>query len=266
MGLTGNFTHNMSIFNKDYGLQVSQGLVSGTTAFSKFGRNGAVSTTSVPICMAGVYSTPTAATALELLSSSASDTSAGSGAREVTVIGLDSNWAEVTQTVVTNGTTPVALATNLIRLYRAYVSSSGTYGTQSAGSHVGTITIRSVSGATTWATIDVVNSFPQGQTLIGAYTVPAGYTLYLNEWSISVDSTKPATVEFFTRANADDVTSPYSGTIRVRKTWENIANIIQESESVFMKLDAKTDCGFIGFVSATTASVSVNFSGYLIAN
>jgi len=107
----------------------------------KFGAAN-LTTTIAPITYSGVYQTPMTAQSLEFVSSNANDISTGSGAREITVIGLDSSWNEVSQTVITDGTTPVALNTDLIRLYRWYVSQSGTYATQSMGSHAGILTIR----------------------------------------------------------------------------------------------------------------------------
>lgn len=256
--------HALVTLAEPYGLQVAKGLVSGVTGFSKFGRNGAVGTTTVPVAAGGIYKTPTTATALEIVSSSANDTAAGSGAQSVTVVGLDTNWAELSQTIATNGTTPVAVPTNLLRVYRMFVASSGTYATQSAGSHAGTITVRESGAGATWATLDLVNSFPQGQSLIGAYTVPAGHTLYVDTWFVSVESTKPASVQFFRRSSAHDVTTPFAGAIRVQKTWEGLVNDAMETETVPLKFEAYTDLGFMASVAAGTAEVSVTFSGYLV--
>lgn len=261
MGSYGNGSQS-----SDYGLLVAQGLIPGTVPFNKFGRNGAVGTSVTPITMSGLYQTPTAATAIEAVSTSAQDGVGGTGAREITVVGLNSSWQEVSVVVTMNGTTPVALSTNLIRAYRAYVSSSGTYGSSSAGSHAGTITIRTSGGGATWLTLSILNSFPLGKTLTGAYTVPAGYTLYLDEYTVSVESSKAATVMLFSRSNANDVTAPYSGAVLVQKTWEFTTGQIQESEPSFAKYEQYTDIGMMAYVASGTAAVSCNFSGYLVAN
>ena len=114
------------IRERDWYTEVAKGNVPGHSLVHKFGATDA-GTTMAPVTVSGFYRVPTAATALEFVSDDANDDAAGTGAREVTVVGLDENWAEVTQTVVTDGLTPVALGTDLIRLYRWYVSSSGTY-------------------------------------------------------------------------------------------------------------------------------------------
>ena len=101
------------------------------------------------------------------------------------------------------------MSTNLIRLYRWYVSSSGTYATQSAGSHVGDLTIRASGAGAIWSTIPNT-PFPSGQSEVGCYTIPTGYTGYLLTKNIFTDTSKTADIFFFKRENADDVSAPYS--------------------------------------------------------
>ena len=78
----------------------------------------------------GAYPHIAAAAAMTISSSSTDDDGApvGTGALTVRVIGLDTNWLEVSQDVTLNGQTGVALPTSLIRVYRAYVLTVGTGG------------------------------------------------------------------------------------------------------------------------------------------
>ena len=115
-------------------LDVSRGLVSGMQSIKKFGRNAAVGTSFVPIAMGGVYQTPqgSAATALRIKSGGdANDTAAGSGARSVTLEGLDENFELATEALATAGASASsATSTTFTRLFRAYVTpdtGSGTY-------------------------------------------------------------------------------------------------------------------------------------------
>lgn len=249
----------------DYQLEVAKGNVSGTTIVRKFGRNPSIGTTTAPISITGLYQTPTAATALEIVSSSANDTSAGSGARTVTIIGLNSSFVETTQTVTMNGTTPVALSTDLIRAYRMYVETSGTYGSASAGSHAGTITLRTSGGGATWLQLALINSFPMGQSLCGAYTVPDGYTGYVYLTNMSVESTKTITLYFFQRPNSDTVSAPYSS-VRVQSVFDAVAGFVDFGDDHFLgAFSAKTDVGFMANTSSGTAAVSVEFKIYLVA-
>ena len=148
--------------SQEWYFEVTQGLIPKYSVVHKFGA-GSVGTTVGPIAQSGTYQTPTTAQALEFVSDNANDTSAGTGARELTIVGLDSNWVEVSQTLVTNGTTAVALTTNLIRLYRWFVSSSGTYATEATSTHAGTLTIQASGGGTVWSNIGVT-PFPASQS------------------------------------------------------------------------------------------------------
>ena len=139
------------------GLDVARGLVPGVSVIHKFGGNPAVGTSYVPLSIGGIYRTPQAASATALRIKSggnANDDKDGSGAREITLIGLDENWNEVSEAVETNSAAAsTATSTTFTRLYRAYVSASGTYASQSAGSHSANIVIEDSGGTEDWATI-----------------------------------------------------------------------------------------------------------------
>lgn len=255
----------MSYFKtpNDFLIEVAKGKVPKHSLVNKFGA-GNLTTTLLPVSQDSEYPTPTTAVSLEFVSSSANDTSAGTGAREVTVVGLNSAWTEVTQTVVTNGTTPVALTTPLLRLYRWYVSQSGTYATETAGSHAGTLTLRVAGAGATWSTF-VITPFPIGQSQIGIYTIPIGYTAYLLAKNIFVDSTKTADIYFFQRPNAHDVTAPFTGTMRLFEREVGVTGgfelITPAPKGPFV---GPCDVGFMGKVSAGTGECSVEFQLLLI--
>lgn len=105
-----------------------------------------------------------AAATTNIVSSSADDTAAGAGAQSVSVLGLVVNggvWVETTETVELNGTAPVTLSNEYIRVYRAYVDVAGT-----SGLNAGNIDV--LHGSTILAR--VAAGF--GQTLQACYTVP----------------------------------------------------------------------------------------------
>lgn len=254
---------NSYISNTDFLVEVAKGNVSGHSIVHKFGE-ASVGTSLVPVCESGFYRTPTAATELEFLSDSANDTSAGSGAREVTVLGLNASWAEVSQTVTTNGTTPVTLTTDLVRLYRWYVTSTGTYATQSAGSHAGTMTIRESGGGDTWSVIGT-SPFTEGQSEIGAYTIPTAVTGYVLSQTLIVDSTKAVDAIFFQRPNADDVSSPYSGAMRLINKFIGVTGeVIIKPRSPVGPFVGPCDIGFMAKVGSSTGDVSVDFELLLV--
>ena len=243
----------------DFWLRVPRDQISEYSEVHKFGTNEAVGTTFSPIARGGVYETPTTAQALELVSTDANDTSAGSGARTVRVIGLDSNWDEVTQDVTMNGTTAVALSTNLIRAYRMYVLTSGTYGSATAASHAGTINLQGSGGGSIWLEIYPTN-FPRGQSQCGVYTVPNGKTALVYFHYLSVEANKPATVVFLQRPNADTVAAPYEP---VRCAFElgglqGYASLI-DTASPQGPFVGPCDIGFMGRFDTGTGSISVEW-------
>jgi len=99
---------------------------------------------------------PAAATTLRIKAGGdALDTAAGAGAREVTLQGIDELGNEVTESLATAGASASAVTTNkFIRLYRAWVSSVGRYGTMAAGGHEDDIVIEKGTGSQDWLTLD----------------------------------------------------------------------------------------------------------------
>ena len=125
-------------------LLLTRGLVDGAKVVHKFGAADAVGGTLVPISSSKTYQMPMTAQALEILSDDVNDNGTtsplGSGALTVEVIGIaDWNAGEVTELVTLDGTSVVALSTLFLRVYRIKVITSGTYATDSIGSHDSTI-------------------------------------------------------------------------------------------------------------------------------
>ncbi len=95
----------------------------------------------------GSYAQLTAATALEAISSSASDAAAGVGARTIQIRGVEIStgvYLPFQETITLNGTTPVPLVnTSAVAINSVEVLTAG-----SSITNVGNIDIRKVSGAT----------------------------------------------------------------------------------------------------------------------
>lgn len=257
----------MSYFGSTEWFQkVAAGQVSGHSLVHKFGY-GTIGTSFQPITFSGFYRTPTSATALEVLSDDNDDGLGGSGggARQVTIMGLNSSWEEVTQTITLDGTNAVALTTNLVRLYRWYVSSSGNYADQTSGSHTGTLTIRESGGGAIWSQIDSTD-FPLGQSLIGAYTIPSGKTGYIFGYNVKADANKSVDIIFFSREAANDTSDPYSGIMRAKEYLVGIEAGINVSSKVpiVSNLTGPCDIGFLAKISTGTAEIAVDFDVLLV--
>ncbi len=243
-------------------IEVAKGHVPGHSIVHKFGK-ATVGTTLVPITNSLEYRTPTTATALEFVSNDVNDTAAGSGAREITIQGLDTNWQIVTQVIATNGTTAVAIPTNLTRLFRWFVSSCGTYATATAESHTGTLTIRVASAGATWSTIGIA---PRsiGQSQIACYTIPVGFRAFVYTHEIRVDSTKSADILMFVRNSADTIAAPFPA-LRLAANFIGVSGIAQSDTNAPRDgFTAPADIIFMGKIASGTAEVVIDFEILLI--
>ena len=168
------------------GFDVAAGNVPGESAFSKFGRNPDINTASDPEDVwngGGLYTgfPLGAAETLEIFSSDVNDTSAGTGARTVLVSNLlDVNGAIQPDVIVSlNGTTPVIIGAGLY--YRCNQMKVLTAG--SSGENLGSLTLRhSVTTANVFSVMSVGNN----ESTVCAYTVPLGYTLYIDNISMQL--------------------------------------------------------------------------------
>lgn len=173
---------------QDFYFEAAQGNIPGVTVIDKFGENEDIDTGTPEDVWAGggLYTGfPSAAESVQVFSSSAADTLAGTGARTLQVFGLGADYVEKNETVNLNGTTPVTLTGTWLRINRAIVRSAG-----SGGENAGTITIRQTpSTANVFAQISPGNN----QTTILAYTVPDGKTGYMRHININVGRTNGST-------------------------------------------------------------------------
>jgi hypothetical protein len=250
---------------EDFLIEVEKGNIAGHSIVHKFG-HGNVGTTLVPVSISLVYETPTAAVALEIVSDDAADALDDIGSWAYTVDGIDANYDYLSQTVAahaTTGLTAVAIPTSLLRLTRWSVEASGSYGTQTTGSHVGALSIRVSGGGATWSTIADV-PIPQGQSEIGCYTVPDGFNAYIIQQDIHVDSTKAVDVVIMTRQGIDVTSSPFTPF----KTVSHYVGVSGHNPTDFKapmdNFPGRTDILYMAKVASSTADVSVHFSILLI--
>jgi hypothetical protein len=243
-------------------VEVSKGRVPGHSMIHKFG-HGSIGTTTTPICNSGVYQTPLAEVALEVLSDDAGDTLTGLGARTVFVEGLAFDGSIVTQTIPLNGLVAVPIPIPLWRLYRWWVLTSGTYATTSLGSHIGALTIQGLGGGDVWSIIDL-DPHPHGQSEIGWYTIPKGFTGSLITMAIVIDSTKSADIMFLHRENANIVTAPFSPMRLVIQAVGATGLMQTVAKSPKNDFHEFADLGAVAKVSSGTAKIATNFELLLI--
>jgi hypothetical protein len=235
---------------------------------NKFGRVLNYGTSIVDVNDLGtpaVYAWLTSASSLEAISSSAADSAAGAGARTIVVEGLDSDFNEVSETITMNGlSATTATTTEFIRVHRAYVATSGIYADTDTGSHDGNITVRLESAGATQIYLNSATA-PVGQSLVARYTIPAGKTGYLTHASFSSAGNKAADFYMWRRFNADTVAAPY-GVKRIIETFNGVAESLDRSWDVPIKLPEKTDIWASAVGAGTGTNSSVAFDIILVDN
>lgn len=178
-----NFDKFAEHYSNSYFHQIGLGTIPGHRRIVGLGNNPNVDTTTLPediTSAGGLYVFMDTASALEIVSDSANDTAAGTGARSVTIMGLDASYKEVNQVVTLNGLTPVAVPLPLLRVNRLVIATAG-----SGRTNAGTITCRRISDGLGQRTMPV--GF--GVSRASMYSVPAGYTLSVNQYFASINRT-----------------------------------------------------------------------------
>lgn len=251
--------HGLSL-SADFLLRVALGRVPGATRVSALGFNPVVNQATVPEDTwggAGVYPWMVGTAApLQISSSSALDTAAGTGARTVMVVGTDINYAPMTETVTLLGSTNVPLTKAFYRINSAFIVSTG-----SLEVNQGDISITRVSGATLQAVITT----GVGMTEQSNYTVAAGFTLLLFGLDVELNQGQGSQDRF-----ADVRTvfrSPlgfYRMPRRLSANDKSAANLVPKAT---IPLAEKTDFGLrCTYVSNDGTSVTAGWEGVLFDN
>lgn len=132
----------------------------------------------------GAYSFLTTHDSVVVKSSSANDTSSGSGCKTVILEGLDSSYNYQSETVTMNGTSDVLAANSYLRMNNAYCSTVG-----DGGVNAGQI---AVFGITTTSTLQSLIPASAGKAKNAIYTAPADKQSFLASWNSSVSATSTA--------------------------------------------------------------------------
>jgi hypothetical protein len=173
-----------------YELLVAQGAVSGARSITVFGYSPDVDQTEVTVWpLQSILTHQTSAVAVKVSSTSASDTSAGVGARSVFINGLDVNHVEITETVVLNGTTAVTTTQSFLHINSAYVATAGSTNGAVGDIYIGT----GVVTAGIPAVVLNVIKYDFNNTVTGNYTIPAGYTGYIMQGLFSAGQVSGST-------------------------------------------------------------------------
>ena len=190
--------------NEDFLIEVQKGKIAGHSLVHKFGRNDAVpsGTWEAIANLSTAAAFLAAATTVRVKAGNAADDTAGAGAREITVVGLDGSGNEQTEALATAGASASSnSSTSFFRVYRAYVSAAGTYATPV---NTAAVIIENSAG-----TVDLIQiNIAEGQSQFAMYSVPLGKTAYVVRVSMTADAAKAADFRMFKRLDILDTTAP----------------------------------------------------------
>lgn len=238
-----------------WGIQVSNGDIDGVGYIEKFGYQEDVPNGDIATVWdsTGLYDYLDTATTVTVTSTDIDDNPTGSGARQVEIQGLDQDYNLVLEAVDLGATS----TTTFIRIFRVRVCVSG-----SSNPNEGVITV--AGGGKTLAQIGKLanNTDGHGQTNMCVYTVPAGKTAYLTQWTVSSGKSNADTVA---KLMVRDTLHPDDGAWNVKDITEIQANSYIKEYRVPMQFTEKSDIEVRAF-SNTGSSCSSSFNLILIDN
>ena len=161
---------------------------------------------------------PFTAAQVEVVSTSANDTSGGTGIQQVMIDGLDATGARQTETVTLNGVTAVTTTGSWTFINMVHAESVG-----SGGQAAGDISIQSVGGGTEYTRIPA--GFCEDQQLF--FRVPTGSQVVIGGWGVSVTTSKASIMRLRTDVDAHgNVTA--NGSFAVDEVIANQAAVNRE--------------------------------------
>lgn len=234
-----------------FGLQVSRGQIQGHTAMQVFGYNPDIDTSEESVWPdGGTIPHPTVASILNIVSTSAADASAGTGARTVFVGGLDGDYNVISETVTMNGTTPVATTGSYLYINQFYVVTAGS----------GEVNAGEITAKVSTTLYDMIAT-GYNQRTTAHYCVPAGYTAYLVTGLVTAGQASGSTsVTAFLKQHGPD------GILRVGAVTTLNNGSAQYDFDPAYKIPEKNCIGASAVGTAANNSVSAFFNIILVKN
>ena len=234
-----------------HGEAIAEGSLAGHSSIGKFGHNTDVGTAWETVWHGSNLKTYlSTAERLQIASDDVDDDGAplDTGARTVLVTGLDDDYAVITETVTMNGTTNVLTDDAFIRPSLSVVTAG------SSGTNEGTITASNNADSTVLSQIEP----GEGESHCACYTVPAGYTAYVNMVILSESSTKGSEFGVFVRT--------FGGLWKMKYGVTLLDSAIPVKRSIPIKLPEKTDIAVRAKGIIAGAYVTAVLMGWMEAN
>ncbi len=225
--------------SEDQKLNIARGLVKGTSIRNIFGYNSSVNNSFKPLWeLTSVYTYPTQNLTMDVVSTNTNDTSV-----TVKIVGLDSDYNELSETLTLNGTSTVTSNNEYFRINDVITI---------AGNADGNVNV--TNSSVTYARIRAGD----GRNQASIYTVPANTSFYLYRIDgFSATATGSQYVVF-----RNEVTNSSNVTFRVAET--TFINQMNIQRRLPFKYDAKSDIQFQCKSSASTNEIGVFGEGILI--
>lgn len=244
--------------NNPFTYEVARGSYSTMSRISRTGYNTDIDNAWEDIIpWGGTYTWPASQVTMHVVSSSANDSTSGTGIRTLRIEYLDNTFASHTVDVTMNGITPVVTSvSNIYRINDVYTLTVGTLG--SAG---GDISIQDTGNTITYSQI------PSGRNASSqaVYTVPLGKTFYMAKWQIGSGYTSTgrfARFQILSKCDRDGNTLSYFYPLEDFSTTDGQIVI---PFTIPFKIPAGTDMIIraISLASSSNAQCLGGFAGWL---
>lgn len=246
----------LKVGGADFGLDVQRGIVSGISFTNKFGRNQATAAGEAIWALSSAYVAPPTAQVMSVVSADTNDAAAGTGARTISITGIDDSYDIVTETLTLNGTTAVLTTNKYWNLHHSYVLTAG-----SGATAAGNITFTSTAAGTPAMGLILVG---YNQTQSTVYMVPRLNTAYINMFELTAQAgASNATIDigFFKQE--------FGGVFRIQND-----SLFREANTSYMskefgaplKCEAKSTIMFKVIAQSSAHDVAVDYDLWLVAD
>ena len=245
--------------NFGWGIQLADGDIDGVSHIEKFGMNTDVDSDKETVWDGGgIYTYIETAETLTVTSDDPADNPTGTGVRNVEIQGMNQAGEVVVETVDVGATTVAAFK----RVFRAKAVSVGT-----SGGNEGTISITSDDTSTVLAIIGIdgtgSNAAGRGQTFMALYTIPAGKTGYITQWTVGAGKQNTDAIAMLMTRDPNAVGD---GAWNARDIITVSATTYSKNYNVPIKLNAGDDVEVRAYSSVNNSLVSSTFCIILIDN
>ncbi len=238
-----------------WNMQVARGKVTGATSINIFASSDNVKTgtpqTLWELTGTTSYAFPTSAQQMHVVSTSASD----NGGSYIIISGIDASWDFQLETIAMNGTTVVTTTKSFLRINSvAFTPTTG------QTSNVGTITVKNIANTITYAQITAT----YGRTAMSLYSVPVGFTLFVNAINIySGDASGNSNWVIYRARTINNALMPPSTVTALDTTFGGVYSVTRTNPFPYTE---KSDVQWQFATNTGTHSVGLILEGVLLSN